>query len=169
MRLGVSLEPELLARLDRWVGSRNSPSRSDAIRFLIRQELADEALLDPGADAVGTLTLLYRHNQPHVLQRLLAAEHRWGEHIQTSTHVHLRNDACMEVLVLVGRRSEVEAAAEDLRGVKGIRNGRFLLDTPGVAGGGTGHRHPHATSGPPSDTTSRSRPRRASARPRGSP
>ena len=32
VRLGVSLEPELLALLDRWVQERNSPSRSDAIR-----------------------------------------------------------------------------------------------------------------------------------------
>ncbi|MFI5413613.1 MAG: CopG family ribbon-helix-helix protein, partial [Candidatus Lutacidiplasmatales archaeon] len=38
MRVGVSLEPELLHLLDRWVSERNSPSRSDAIRSLIRKE-----------------------------------------------------------------------------------------------------------------------------------
>ncbi|HEV2520160.1 MAG TPA: nickel-responsive transcriptional regulator NikR [Thermoplasmata archaeon] len=144
VRLGVSLEPDLLASLDRWVRDRNSPSRSEAIRFLIRQELSDRALKDPDADAVGSVMVLYRHTSPMVLRRLIAAQHRWGDHIQASTHFHLRGDACMEVMVLKGRRAEVEAAAEDLRGVKGIIQGDFLVGTPTVAGGRTGHRHPHA-------------------------
>lgn len=147
VRLGVSLEPELLESLDRWVGRRNSASRSEALRFLVRQELARSALTDPEADAVGTVMLLYRHTAPNVLRRLTAAQHRWGEHLRFSTHLHLRGDACMEVLILAGRRREVEEAAEDLRGVKGIVAGDYVLGTPRAAGGGTGHAHPHAVGG----------------------
>jgi CopG family transcriptional regulator, nickel-responsive regulator len=143
VRLGVSLEPELLRALDRWVERRNSPSRSEALRFLVRKELAAPELADPEADAVGTVMVLYRHTSPRVLERLTAAEHRWGEHLRFSTHLHLRDDACMEVLVLAGKRREVERAAEDLRGVKGILDGDYLVGTPRVAGGRTGHRHPH--------------------------
>lgn len=142
-RVGVSLEPELLAALDRWVRRRNSRSRSDAVRFLIRKELAEETLDAPDADAVGAVILLYRHTSPNVLRRLTAAEHRWGDHIRSSVHLHLENEACAEILGLVGTRQEVISAAEDLRGVKGISGGRFVLLTPGIAGGGTGHRHPH--------------------------
>ena len=147
VRLGVSLEPELLRSLDRWVEHRNSPSRSDAIRFLVRKELSEGLLADPEADAVGVVMLLYRHTTPHVLERLTAAQHRWGEHLRFSTHLHLREDACLEVLIVAGRRREVERAAEDLRGVKGIREGDFLIGTPVVAGGRTGHRHPHGAGG----------------------
>ena len=143
VRLGVSLEPDLLASLDRWVKERNSPSRSDAIRFLIRKELTERDLRDPNADSVGTLMLLYRHSSPNVLRRLTAAQHRWGDHVQSSVHFHLRGDACLEVLVLKGKRSEVEDAAEDIRGVKGILQGDFLVGTPKIARGATGHRHPH--------------------------
>ncbi len=148
VRLGVSLEPELLAALDRWVRRRNSPSRSDAIRFLIRKELSEDALQDPEADAVGTVLVLYRHTAPNVLRRLTAAQHRWGDHIQSSLHIHLPGDACVEIMVLVGRRGELESAAEDLRGVKGILEGDFLLVTPEVAGGRIQHRHPHAPVAP---------------------
>jgi CopG family nickel-responsive transcriptional regulator len=144
VRLGVSLEPELLELLDSWVKQRNSPSRSDAIRFLIRKELSEQELSDPQADAVGTVMVLYRHTAPNVMRRLTAAQHRWGEHIRSSIHVHLEGDACLEILVLAGKRSEIEKAAEDLRGVKGIRHGSFLITTPEVAGGRTGHRHPHS-------------------------
>ena len=165
VRLGVSLEPDLLHALDRWVEQRNSASRSEAIRFLVRKELSEGALADPEADAVGTVMVLYRHTSPRVLERLTAAQHRWGEHLRFSTHLHLRGDACLEVLVLAGRRREVEQAAEDLRGVKGILEGDYLVGTPVLAGGGTGHRHPHA--GVPSPR--RRPPRRVQAEPGGRP
>jgi len=143
VRLGVSLEPALLALLDRWVGERNSPSRSDALRSLIRQELAHRTLSDPEADALGVVALLYRHQAPNVMARLTAAEHRWGEHIRSTTHIHLEGDACAEVVVLLGKRREIDRAAQDLRGVKGVLEGDQLVTTPAVAGGRTGHRHPH--------------------------
>ncbi len=144
VRLGVSLEPELVDLLDRWVERRNSRSRSGGIRALIRKELSERTLADPDADALGVVALLYRHDTPNVLERLTRAEHRWGEHVRSTSHVHLEGDACAEVVVLAGRRREIETAAEDLRGVKGILDGGWLVTTPAVAGGRTGHRHPHA-------------------------
>lgn len=143
VRTAISLEPELLAALDQWVGQRNSRSRSDAVRSLIRQQLVGEALSDPDSDALGAVTLLYRHDTPNVLERLMAAEHRWGNHIRSTTHIHLEGDACAEVVVLLGRRREVERAAQDLRGVKGIVGGGWVITAPSVAGGSTGHVHPH--------------------------
>ncbi len=143
VRLGLSMEPELLASLDRWVRQRNSGSRSEAVRALIRKELAEEELGDPNSDAVACLMLLYRHDAPNVLRRVTAAEHRWGAHIRSSCHVHLEGGSCMQILGLAGRRGEVIAAAEDLRGIRGIAFGRYALGTPAVAGGATGHAHPH--------------------------
>jgi CopG family transcriptional regulator, nickel-responsive regulator len=149
VRTAISLEPELLGVLDRWVRQRNSPSRSDAVRALIRRELSDETLANPNADALGVVALLYRHSAPNVMNRLTDAEHRWGEHIRSTTHVHLEGDACAEVVVLLGRRREIQAAAEDLRGVKGVLEGGWLATTPAVAGGRTGHHHPHRVPSPP--------------------
>jgi CopG family transcriptional regulator, nickel-responsive regulator len=143
VRLGLSLEPELLAKLDGWVKLRNSPSRSDGIRFLIRKEMAEEALGDPASDAVGTVTLLYRHDAPGVLGRLTGAQHRWGGHVRSTTHVHLRAGACVEIIVLEGRRAEVERAAQEIRGVRGVLQGGYRIVSPEVAGATTGHRHPH--------------------------
>jgi CopG family transcriptional regulator, nickel-responsive regulator len=156
VRLGVSLEPELLALLDAWVRERNSASRSDAIRALIRKELAEQELADPEADAVASVMLIYRHDAPNVLERLTAAEHRWGGHIRSSSHIHLEGGSCLQLLGIVGKRSEVVRAAEDLRGVKGIAFGRYSLGSPIVAGGSTGHAHPHP-SGPEAERRGRDR------------
>jgi len=150
-RTTVSLEPELLTRLDQWVHRRNSRNRSDALRSIIRGELGRTTVRDPEADAVATVTLLYRHGTPNLLERLTAAEHRWGEHLRSSTHVHLQGGACLEVLVLTGKGREVMAAAEDLRGVRGISLGEYILSSPQLAGGTTGHRHPHGSRTGPND------------------
>lgn len=150
-RTTVSLDPDLLARLDHWVRRRNSKNRSDAVRAIIRGELGRTTVRDPEADAVATVTLLYRHDAANLLERLTTAEHRWGEHIRSSTHVHLQGGACLEVLVLTGKGREVVAAAEDLRGVRGISLGEYILSTPRLAGGTTGHRHPHGRRGASGD------------------
>jgi CopG family transcriptional regulator, nickel-responsive regulator len=143
VRLGVSLEPSLLRLLDRWVQERNSPSRSDAIRALIRKELSEHQLANPDSDAVASVLLLYRHDAPNVLERLTQAEHKWGAHVRSSAHVHLEGGSCLQLIGLVGRRREVVNAAEDLRGIRGIAFGEYIVGTPAVAGGSTGHRHPH--------------------------
>ena len=148
VRTAISLEPDLLRLLDRWVRQRYSPSRSDAIRALIRKELSDLTLADPEADALGVVALLYRHSTPNVLARLTEAEHRWGEHVRSTTHIHLASDVCAEVVVLLGRRREIDAATEDLRGVRGVLEGGSLALTPAVAGGTTGHHHPHRSERP---------------------
>jgi CopG family nickel-responsive transcriptional regulator len=143
-RFAISLDRDLAARLDRWVALRNSPSRSEAIRFLVDRELGESALRsDPEADTIAVVLLLYRHDAPNVLRRLAAAQHRWGDHVRSSTHVHLPGDACAEIITLLGKRREIERATEDLRGVKGIREGRAVLTSPSLAGGRSGHRHPH--------------------------
>ncbi|MCI4351152.1 MAG: nickel-responsive transcriptional regulator NikR [Thermoplasmata archaeon] len=144
VRFAISFDAQLAEEFERWVRQRNSPSRSDAIRFLVRRELAEKAPgSDPDADTVGTVLLLYRHRDANVLRRLASAQHRWGDHVRSSTHVHLPGDACAEIILLLGKRREIERAAEDLRGVKGVREGRFVLASPGVAGGRSGHHHPH--------------------------
>jgi CopG family transcriptional regulator, nickel-responsive regulator len=144
VRFAISLPPDLARQLDAWVARRNSRSRSDAIRFLVQRALREEASGgDPEADALAAVLLLYRHRAPQLLSRLASAEHRWGEHIRSSTHVHLEGEACAELLLLAGKRGEIERAALDLRGVKGLREGRVVLVDPAVAEGRTGHRHPH--------------------------
>ncbi len=148
VRTAVSLEPELLRELDRWSRMRNAKSRSDAIRALVRREVAEERLEDPTADAVGTVMVLYDHRSRDVQRRLTVAQHRWGEHIRSSNHVHLEGDLCLEVMVLVGAREEIVRASTDLRGVKGVQQGGFLLATPEAAGGRSGHVHPHRSPGP---------------------
>jgi len=123
------------------------------VRALIRKELTQEVLLDPDAPAVASVLLLYRHDEPGVLQRLTAVEHRWEGHVRFSGHVHLSAEACLEVVAISGSVREVRQMAEDLRGVKRIAFGGFTIGAPGILGkpasrleeaGSGGHSHDKA-------------------------
>ncbi len=57
-RIGVSLEPELLAKFDELIASKGYVTRSEAFRDLIRDALTKETLQEEDAKVCGTVTLL---------------------------------------------------------------------------------------------------------------
>jgi CopG family nickel-responsive transcriptional regulator len=134
-RFSVSLESDLLDRFDRFCSEGKFATRSEAIRQLLRDALVDEAVSGPSqeTEAAGTLTLVYDHHRPGLSERLTEIQHRHGELIVSTTHVHLDHHLCLEVLILRGRADKLREAAAELRGTKGIRKGQLVLaSTPGI-------------------------------------
>ena len=68
-RVGVSLEKELLAPFDVLVRKRGYPSRSEAIRDLIRQQISEDRLSNPKATAVAAVFLVYNHHSTRLMGR----------------------------------------------------------------------------------------------------
>src|SRR4030042_3229490 len=58
-RIGVSLEKELLDAFDGLIAKKGYPSRSEAIRDLVRQQISVERLSNPKAKAVAAGLLVY--------------------------------------------------------------------------------------------------------------
>ncbi len=67
-RTGIALDSDLLARFDRFITRQGYPNRSEAFRDLIRDRLVTEAVDNPEALVVGTVTLIYDHHS-RLLQR----------------------------------------------------------------------------------------------------
>lgn len=61
-RIGVSLEKDLLAAFDGLIAKRGYPSRSEAIRDLVRQQISEEQVANPKAMAVAAVFLVYNHH-----------------------------------------------------------------------------------------------------------
>jgi CopG family nickel-responsive transcriptional regulator len=75
VRFGVSIEPELLSQFDTIIKEKGYTNRSEALRDLIRKAIVDRQSLDPEADALGTLTMVYDHHIGSLAQRLLELQH----------------------------------------------------------------------------------------------
>ncbi|MFO0850413.1 MAG: nickel-responsive transcriptional regulator NikR [Gemmataceae bacterium] len=140
-RFSVSLEPDLLAAFDRFVTDGRFATRSEAVRQLLRQTLTAEAWAADARPVMATLTLVYDHHKSRLTDKLVEVQHRHGDLVVATLHVHLDHDHCMEVIVLRGKGSEVRALAAELRGLKGVHKGELTLaDT---APHTDGHHHHH--------------------------
>ena len=127
IRFGVSLEDDLLTAFDAWRERRASPSRSEAIRDLIRAALVEETTAREDAPAVATLSLVYNHHHSDLAQRLTELQHDVHDLIVTSLHIHLDHDNCLEVLVLRGLSAEIRNLAQRILAVKGVKHGQLAL------------------------------------------
>ncbi|MEJ2604793.1 MAG: nickel-responsive transcriptional regulator NikR [Gammaproteobacteria bacterium] len=127
-RIGVTIEHDLLEEFDRLIESRGYPSRSEALRDLVRAELArEEVETADDAEVVGTVTLVYSHSQRRLGDRLTALQHEAHHAVIATLHVHLTREYCMEVIVLKGLAARVRRLADALIATKGVRHGRLTL------------------------------------------
>ena len=90
-----------------------------------------------------TLTLVYDHHKSHLVEKLIDVQHRHGEMVVATLHVHLDHDHCMEVIVLKGKGTELRELAAELRGLKGVHKGELTLAGPSHPGGHHHHGHSH--------------------------
>jgi CopG family nickel-responsive transcriptional regulator len=132
-RFGVSMEDELLSRLDGLVEQRGYQSRSEAIRDLVRQELVKEEWGDPEADVVGTVTVVYEHHEHELSNVLTELQHQYHSHILCSTHVHLDAHNCLEVIIVRGKSAKVRLIADTLKSTRGVKHGQLVCTTTGQA------------------------------------
>jgi CopG family nickel-responsive transcriptional regulator len=126
-RIGVSLEKGLLAAFDVLIGQRGYPSRSEAIRDLIRQQISKERLSDPKATAVAAVFLVYNHHATKLMEKLADLQHSHLLQTISSMHIHLAEHDCLEVIVLRGPAGEINKTAENLISLKGVKLGRVNL------------------------------------------
>ncbi len=128
-RIGVSLEGPLLAEFDRLVREKGYPSRSEALRDLIRQGLV-RRWSEAGGEVVGTITIVYRHDVGMVTHRILHRQHDFLGSIRATAHTHLNEETCLEVLIVEGRAGQIAELGDRLRTVKGVLFAETVVTRP---------------------------------------
>jgi CopG family nickel-responsive transcriptional regulator len=137
VRFGVAMEQSLLEELDALVEARGV-TRSEVLRDLVRAEVV-RSQVSRGVPAVGTLTLVYDHHVRELTEKLTEFQHKLGEKVRSTLHVHLDEDRCLEVIVLRGRSDELQRLSERLLATRGVTHGGLEI----VADHGHAHRHDH--------------------------
>jgi CopG family nickel-responsive transcriptional regulator len=132
MRIGVSLPEKLLNRFDEIILQRGYSSRSEGIRDAIRNYIVHyEWMSDVQGERVGVITLVYSHSQRGLVENLTEIQHEFGAIIQSSLHVHLDQDNCLEVVVLRGEGQMVRKAAERMMSLKGVKHVKLTTTSLG--------------------------------------
>lgn len=132
MRFSVAMPEDLLVNFDRLVARRGlAKNRSEVIRDLVRDALIEEESATPGTEVMGTLTIVFDHHANDLQEKLHTIQHDYFDTIICSTHVHLDQHNCLEVIVLRGEIGLVQGIADLIQGTKGVKNGRLAITTTG--------------------------------------
>ena len=126
-RVGVSFEPELLAEFDALIKRKGYNNRSEAIRDLVRKSLIESEIEAERGDVIGTLTIIYDHDVGDVTNKLLHLQHHHHSEISSTTHIHVDEHLCLEVLVVQGTAKEVKKLADNIKAIKGIKHGELVI------------------------------------------
>ncbi|MFH2107263.1 MAG: nickel-responsive transcriptional regulator NikR [Chrysiogenia bacterium] len=131
IRFGVSLDAALLKKFDSFIARLGYKSRSEAIRDLIRERLVAEEWEADKAPAMGVLSLVYSHEVRELSKKLTDIQHHHLGIILSSTHIHMDEHNCLEVVILKGPGKEIQEVADRLLSAKGVKHGKLIMTTTG--------------------------------------
>ncbi len=126
-RVGVSFEPELLEKFDIHLAKKGYSNRSEAVRDLVRKSLIEEDIEGGKGDVFGTLTIIYDHHSGDVNNRLMHLQHHHVGDILSTTHIHVDEDTCLEVLIVRGKAGDVKNLADNIKSLRGVKHGGLVI------------------------------------------
>jgi CopG family nickel-responsive transcriptional regulator len=125
-RFGVSLEEDLLKKLDMLVEKHQFPNRSQAIRFLIQNSMVRDNW-EENQEVAGALVLIYDHHRRDLQNKLTRIQHDYHCLILSGQHVHLDHDNCLETITVRGAANKLLRLSDRLKAVKGIKHGELVM------------------------------------------
>ncbi len=133
VRFSVAMPEDLLMRFDELVARRGlMKNRSEVVRDLVRDALVEDACSVPGMEVMGTLSITYDHHASEVQEKLHDIQHDYYASIVSTTHVHIDEHRCLEVILMRGETGLVQTLANMILGVKGVKNGHLALTSVGM-------------------------------------
>jgi CopG family nickel-responsive transcriptional regulator len=130
VRLSISLEKPLYDRLEKLVREHGYSNRSEFIRDMVRDRLVEREW-EHNREVVGTVTLVYDHHARRLSEKLTSLQHHHHDSILATTHVHLDEHMCAEMILIKGRAAIVKEIADMLRRQKGILHATLSMSTSG--------------------------------------
>jgi CopG family nickel-responsive transcriptional regulator len=106
---------------------RGYTNRSEAIRDLIRKEIIESEIKDEEGEVIGTLTIIYDHEIGNITNKLLHLQHHHHDEITFTTHIHIDERTCLEIVVIRGQLSQVKKFSENIKALKGVKHGQLAI------------------------------------------
>ncbi|ETR78608.1 nickel-responsive regulator [Afipia sp. P52-10] len=148
-RITITLDDDLLTAIDAIATERGYQNRSEVIRDLARNGLAQmQADGDQAEPWAGALVYVYDHAARNLSHRLVETAHEHNDIAVATMHVHLDDASCLEITALKGSRGEIQHFADHVIAERGVRYGRVVMIPARERGGKAhaAHTHPHAHS-----------------------
>lgn len=121
VRFSVSLENNLMKEFSRFMNKNGYKNRSKAIGDLIRKALLEEEWKAKKGKIFAVITLVYDHEVPDLLENLTHVQHDFLKEVLFSSHVHLNEQNCMEIITVHGTVNKINQFKKSLTNYKGVK------------------------------------------------
>ena len=127
-RITITIDNDLIKDVDHLIRRRGYQNRSEAIRDLVRAGIAHTVPRAVGsATCVASLAYVYEQGTRDLPKRLMSAFQDHHHLLVATMRASLDHDSCIEVSVLKGSTTDVEAFAGHVIAERGVRYGQLSL------------------------------------------
>jgi len=126
-RIAISLEPELLAKLEKTMKGRVYANRSKAVSDSLRSWFSLQEWNAGSGPKVATISIVYSHHTHGVLERITDVQHDFGGNVLATLHIHLTHDDCLEVIAAKGTPKKIRALAAAIESVRGVKSCKLAI------------------------------------------
>ncbi|MBI4582377.1 MAG: nickel-responsive transcriptional regulator NikR [Planctomycetes bacterium] len=131
VRLSLSIEQPLFDQLEKLVRKSGYVNRSEFVRDLIRDRLV-RTEWDKDEEVLGTITLVYDHHRRQLAEKLIDLQHHHHTAVLVTTHVHLTQHLCAEVILVRGRAHLIQKLADLIHQQKGVLHSELSMTSTGA-------------------------------------
>lgn len=120
-RTSFSVPPGLLSRFDDVIRRMGYEDRSRALQIAMTNFITEYTwTTEKGRTGVGAVLFTYSH-RPHGLQEALVdIQHQYRDVVNSTTHIHLDETRCLEIVSVRGQTTRIRELARKLMKTRGV-------------------------------------------------
>jgi CopG family nickel-responsive transcriptional regulator len=105
--------------------------RSKAIHDAVRSFISEfERMQKESGQITGAILVLYYLDKPGLLEEITRVQHQFKNVISSTTHIHLEENKCLEMIAIKGNTREVRRLTQALMAKKGVKQVKVAALAP---------------------------------------
>ena len=116
----------MLDSLDQYVAQNGFANRSQAIRFLVEKNVAEQKW-QCNHIVAGTIIVMFEQKRKDIAQQILAEETAYQDVVLNSSQYFLNRNYCLHVTTVMGEAHRLTEFADRLTTIKGITHGKLSM------------------------------------------
>ncbi len=125
-RFGVSLEDNLLESLDGYVQENGFSNRSQAIRFLVEKNVAEQKW-QCNHIVAGTIIVMYDQKKKEIISRITDIQQHYQDVILSSSQYYINQNFCLHIATVMGEAHRLTELSDRLITIRGIKHGKLVM------------------------------------------
>lgn len=120
-RISISTPPPLLKQFDDSLKALGYKDRSKALQIAMRNFVSEYSWRKGSTkQAAGAILLTYDHESHGLQDALTDIQHHFRGIVNSTTHIHLDESRCLEIVSVRGKMARIQALAKELMNERGV-------------------------------------------------